>query len=392
MSNTSIELRFFQGYDNFELQKLMREGGVQYEIDLFEHALDELFDIDHPALKPEHSGYAEAKINYIKKYRDQGPFTDQGVWVYYHWNKTLIHFPAEHDYIKLRTSRNRNLITSEEQKKFQSKCIGIAGMSVGSNILNTIVMVGGPRHIKIADYDTISIPNLNRIMAPASAVGINKAVYFARKSLEVDPFIKIEIFERGMCLDNFDDFFTKPKLDLFIEEMDNPYLKIQCRLYAKKIKIPVIQAADNGDGTLVDVERFDTDVELPLFHGRFDGVLNLNDIKEDMSFVERMTLIANIVHLEEATTRAQDSLGEVGKVLNTWPQLGTAALACGISVTFIARQILLDLPMPSGRYSLSLDEDFIVGFTSTENVRKRQLHTTQVMNAFNEILKNLNPD
>ena len=381
MYKDQITIEKIDASDQLRLERLRAERPIVTENDIFEHCLDELFEIENPSLKPDSPGFAEEREKFFATWVDKGSFDQQGVWVYYPWSQSLVHFPSEEVYIKLRTSRNRNLITTEEQAIFQSKTVGIAGMSVGSNILNTLVLIGGPRHIKISDMDVISVPNLNRLMAPAQAVNLNKAVYFARRSLEVDPFLTIDVYPNGLNPEDFTDWFQEPKLDLYIEEMDNPYLKIESRKEARRLGIPVIMAADNGDGALIDVERFDIEPDRPLFHGRLEKY-DLGNITPNMPFPMKLAIIADIVHLDEATPRAQDSLGQVGTVLNTWPQLGTAALIAGVTMSFVGRRILLGESMPSGRYSLEL-EDSLVPETQTNEYREwRKLHTKQVMESF----------
>ncbi len=378
---------YFKTPDDPKLKDLNKKGEIIYTSDLFAHCLDELFEIEFPWLKPADGTFDRTKKQFWQRWQSKGPFETQGTWVYYPWSKTLIHFPSQEVYLRLRTSRNRNLINTEEQRIFQDKCVGVAGMSVGSNILNTLVLVGGPRHLKIADMDIISVPNLNRLMAPASAIGLNKAVYFARRNLEVDPFLSIDVYDHGLQPDNFEAYFTQPKLDLLIEEMDDPYLKIASRKYAKKLRIPVIMAADNGDGALIDVERFDLEPDRPLFHGRLEKVIDLDTITKDLTFAQKLTIIANMVHLEEATPKAQKSLEEVGTILNTWPQLGTAALTCGIALTFIARRILIGESMPSGRYHLSWEEALTPGYNSNQEKQQRAHYTKKIMSDFNAFQK-----
>lgn len=388
MSST-ISPQFYHSHSDPALKRLREEGGICFENDIFQESISELFDIEHPDLKPEHPDYSARKSSFLDELGKKGELNDQGVWVYYPWSKTLVHFPEEEVYLRLRSSRNRNLITEDERKVFQAKTVAIAGLSVGSNILNTLVLISGPRHIKIADQDTISVPNLNRIMANAASVGLNKAEYFARKALEVDPFLKIEVFSQGLTAATLEDFLVSPKVDLLIEEMDNAYLKVEIRKIAKANGVPVIMAADNGDGVLVDIERFDEEPDRPLFHGRLEQVVDVNSLSENLSFPQKMVIIASIVNLAEATPRAQESLGEVGKTLNTWPQLGTAALMAGVVLTFVARRILLGLPVASGRYSLGLEEYFVPDYNSSEQQQIRKQQTDAVMDGFNRLLNQL---
>lgn len=372
--------QFFKNPNDPRLLNLRDNPNIE-QVDTLSHAIDELFDIEHPWLKPGNPVYDRTKQSFINIRARNAELREQDIWVYYPWANKLVHLPEESVFIRLRGSRNRNLVTEKEQEIIHSKKVGVAGMSVGSNILNALVLTNGPRHLKIADFDEISIPNLNRIMAPVHAVGLNKATFFARKSYEVDPYLDIDVFNHGLATKDFDRFFKQPKLDLFIEEMDNPYLKIQSRKVARAERIPVIMAADNGDGVLIDVERFDLEPDSPLFHGWLDD-MDLDNISENLSFSQKLTIIANMVRLEQATPRAQSSLEEVGTVLNTWPQLGTAALLAGVALTFVSRRILLGQPMPSGRYAIGLEEHLVPKHNSPSSVNERRNHTNRIMKNF----------
>jgi len=383
------KIQIFQKREDPLLEEFFSQGKISREIDIYDECIEELCEIEFPWIKPGQPVYDATRIRFLDTLLEEKDSLHR--WVYYPWINTLVHLPNEKIYKRLRTSRNRNLITEPEQQALQSKSIGIAGMSVGSNIFNTLVLTGIGGSFKIADMDTISVPNLNRLMAPVHSVGLNKARFFKRRNLEVDPFLKIDTYETGLGEENFESFFSRPNIDLFIEEMDNPYLKIKSRQYAKQAKIPVIMAADNGDGVLIDVERFDLEPDRPLFQGRLES-LNLDKISPQLTFAEKLSIIALMAGLSEATPRMQDSIGQVGNKLNTWPQLGTAALAAGVSLAFIARRILLGEDMPSGRYRLSLEEQFVPNYNSTSQRTAREKHTQEIMdqfNAFQEIIRKI---
>src|SRR5258708_16210511 len=69
---------------------------------------------------------------------------------------------------------------------------------------------------------------------------------------------------------NIKQFFTG--LDIVIDELDNLAVKFLIREQAKKHKIAVVMAADNGDNAVVDVERYDTNPKTKFFHGRMGEV------------------------------------------------------------------------------------------------------------------------
>jgi hypothetical protein len=118
---------------------------------------------------------------------------EKGMWVYYPWKKTLVHVLNENEYEELRTSRNKNLITKDEQDKFRNARIAVAGLNVGNPGALCIVLEGGSKNIKFADFDPLSVSNLNRFRAGLCELEINKATLSARQALEIDPYMNIEV-------------------------------------------------------------------------------------------------------------------------------------------------------------------------------------------------------
>jgi len=50
------------------------------------------------------------------------------------------------------------------------------------------------RELRLADFDTAELSNLNRIRTGSHNLGLNKTVIAAREIVEIDPFIKVKIF------------------------------------------------------------------------------------------------------------------------------------------------------------------------------------------------------
>ena len=147
--------------------------GAQF-IDAFERGLMELFYVNNPNLK---KGMPEGEKPLRKFMLDNN---HRDIWIYYPWNNKAVRCVPEDLYFKLRTARNKNIITEDEQIHYRNAKVGIAGLSVGSTILSALVMSGGPKVLKIADFDLIEITNLNRINAKLTDVGMNKTVVAAR--------------------------------------------------------------------------------------------------------------------------------------------------------------------------------------------------------------------
>lgn len=75
----------------------------------------------------------------VEQYLGNRPVEEQGVWVYYPWKKTLVHLLDRDEFVFLRTNRNRNKITEEEQQILSKKAVGIVGLSVGQQHVMEIV-------------------------------------------------------------------------------------------------------------------------------------------------------------------------------------------------------------------------------------------------------------
>ncbi len=268
------------------------------------------------------------------------------VWAYYPWSNTAVRIPDEEVYFLLRTARNRDLITREEQAVFRNAAVGIAGLSVGSAVVESLVMSGGPKQLRMADPDTIELTNLNRIKAGLPDVGAPKALVAARRAWEIDPFADIDAWASGINQHTVESFVKG--LDVVVDEMDSIPLKFSLRDACKVARIPLVMGTDNGDGAIIDIERFDLEPERPIFHGRVGQSANTNPTTRE----EFSRLAAEIIDPALFTERQAESVARVGKSLAGVPQLATAAAITGAAVAYVVRSILAGTRIASGRYSL----------------------------------------
>jgi len=279
---------------------------------------------------------------------DEGGKTEKSLWVYYPWHNTLVHIQSEEQYFKLRCDRNRNIITEEEQNNYRNTKVGIAGLSVGSVILSTLVMTGGPKTIKIADFDIIETTNLNRIRANLLDVGLKKTEAAAKHVWELDPFAELDIWSTGIDSKNIDKFILQePKLDIFIDAVDSIELKILARETCRENNIPVLMATDNGEGIILDVERFDEEPKRPLLHGLMENI----DLQKPW-----MELAEKIMGKENIAPSVQKSIPEIGKTISQVPQIGSAASLGGILISSAVRKIANKQELASGRYIIDFEK------------------------------------
>src|SRR3989344_5890361 len=222
----------------------------------------------------------------------------RGDWVYFPWSRTLLHTLSQEETIELRTNRNRNLITNEESTLLSQKTLGIVGLSVGGHFATGFAYGAIGGHLKLADFDTI------------------------------------------------DDF----------------HMKIRLRIEARKLRIPVVMLTSLGDNILVDIERFDLNTSLPLFHGLVGNVPE-EILAGEITPEKEKEFAVKLVGREHIPKRAIASVMEIGKTLVGRPQLASTVFINGGLSAYLARKILLGDRTLSGRFVISLDHFF--GLTET---------------------------
>jgi len=346
-----IILRMNNPADKQAIDKLIQSGEVIFVQDEIYGQLQELVKSECPSVKIKDEEYPELITSYLAG-KD---INEYGVWVYYPWAKRLVHLLDEDEFVEVRTNRNHNKITREEQLLLKSKTIGIVGLSVGQSIALTMAMERICGELRLADFDTAELSNLNRIRTGSHNLGLNKTVIAAREIVEIDPFIKVKIFSDGLHQQNMDEFFTEGgNLDLFVEVCDGIDIKLDSRFKAKELQIPVVM--DTNDRGMLDVERFDLEKDRGIMHGYLDAFIENNGIT--VTDENRRGILMSILSFDSLSERMKISMAEIGKTINTWPQLASSVVLGGAITTDIARKILLGEHTHSGRYYVDLDEIF----------------------------------
>lgn len=328
--------------DAVEIERLRAEN--YFFIDTYDEQIAELMEIRDPAsVGGTHVPLADEPGERI---------------VEYPWRKTLVRIVGPEAYRELRTNRNRELLTQEEQERFAAAHIGFAGLNVGNPGAVCIALEEGSRSMKFADLDALSVTNLNRFRAGLPDLGVNKATLTARQILEIDPYYELELYEKGIAPDTVEAFVGEPKIDLLVEEMDALPLKIAVRETAKRLRVPVIMVTGNGEGVLLDVERYDTEPNTPILNG-----LTESDVLETITHPlgplvprEKVALARDFMGAKYLDARLLDSFGKFGSELVGIPQLAESSFMRGAALCYAAKAIILGRPLPSGRYTFSFSE------------------------------------
>jgi len=334
--------------DRESLEILIQQGKVSFVHDTITEQLQELIKSLNPSVKIKSEEYPAL----IQQHLNSTELYDYGVWIYYPWNQRLVHSLDEEEFIEVRTNRNKYKITKEEQELLKTKKIGIVGLSVGQSIALTMAMERTCGEIRLADFDTAELSNLNRIRTGIHNLGLNKTIIAAREILEIDPFMQVKIFNDGLIPENIDRFFLENgKLDLLVEVCDGLDIKIQSRYKARELQVPVIM--DTNDRGMLDVERFDLEPERAILHGLADG-LRPDNIK-GLTNEQKIPFILKMIGAETISARLKASMIEVEQSINTWPQLASSVTLGGALTTDVSRRILLDQYHDSGRYYVDFE-------------------------------------
>ena len=364
--------------DQKSANDLFMSAKIQDVSDGYKEQLSELFAVKNPTVvyTPDFKKKFEDYYSALEK---EYPIWQSGRWVYFPWLSKLAHILEEDDFQLVRTARNKNLINKEEQEKFYNATVGIGGLSVGNSVALAIVLQGGAKRIKLADLDRLALSNTNRIRTGVDNLGVLKVEMTSRQIYEINPYAEVELFPEGLTKENIGRFFEG--LDIVIDELDNLAVKYLIREQAKKHKIAVVMAADNGDNAVVDIERYDLDPNTPFFQGRMGEVSYEMLFKLDKFGIGRM--ITKHVGPENVTERMQQSLLEMGKTIVSWPQLGGAALINGSAVAYCVRKILCSQPLENNRALISLDEKLEPNYNSSEETEKRRKIAENFKKIFN---------
>jgi molybdopterin/thiamine biosynthesis adenylyltransferase/nitroreductase len=316
--------------DQREMLRVLREDPALQIIDRLDEQRQQLSEI-----KPEPSGT---------------PSDDGDRWVYYPWRRTAVRLLPPRDFSKLRLDRNRNRITRAEQTRQRELCVGVVGNSAGHAIAHLLAMEGLAGELRLADFDTIDLSNLNRIPGSVLDLGVNKSVVAARRIGEIDPYMRVVVVEDGITPDNLGGFLDG--LDLVIEECDSLDVKLLVREEARQRHIPVLM--ETSDRGLLDIERYDLEPERPIFHGLLAG-LHSSDLA-GLTIQQKAPYVLRMLGAADVSSRGAASLLEVGDTLTGWPQLGSDITLGAASAAAAVRRLGQSGGLPSGRIRFDVEQ------------------------------------
>lgn len=350
----SIKPEIHQFFDQEDLATFSAQVNPSQTHDIYQDLLREHYLNSHPDV---YFGSPEEKQAQFDAYlaETSGEVDSEllGYWVYYSWANSLFHLIDPHLYYDLRTMRNRNLITPEDQHRLHQASVSVAGLSVGKNTVLSMARYGIGSRYTLADNDIFELSNANRAMYDLLDYRQPKLTTTAQELYQIDPYLHIDTLTEGLTDETIEGFVTSA--DIVVDTFDAFPLKLKLRQLAQRHRKPVLSGVDLERGVLVIIERYDQEAEL-------DQSLFLNNLdpsslqKTNLSKSDITNFFINMIGRELHSPQMLDSVESVGTDLTSYPQLVVASQLLASCLTISAERILLDKNQPSGRYHIDLDQ------------------------------------
>ncbi len=329
-----------------ELGELSASLGTARRIDPVAAIAADLFELHHPDQMHD----PVARTRFVDEILTQGPRF--GRWIHYPWADALVRVAEPDEHYALRSYRNRNLITKDEQASLRHRRIAVFGLSVGSNVVDRMVQAGIGDEYLLFDFDRLSPTNLNRIQAGVLQLGLLKTTVAGRKLAELDPYVTQRHVTDGDQR-TVDEILRASRPDVIVEEVDDLVAKARVRALARELRVPLVTAGDVGDVSTLDIERHDIE-QVPAFNGKLTDADAALLCAGTMPGNNPLDTLIRIVGRESISQVLLESVMLKGTQLAGTPQLGSTAATGGALAAVAVRDILLGRSVGSGTTMLDI--------------------------------------
>lgn len=144
-------------------------------------------------------------------------------------------------------SRNYGFWSADEQQALLGADIAVAGVGGDGYLLGLSLVRMGVGRIRIADPEVFELENFNRVPgARHTNLGRRKVDCFVEDAVDINPSVKIEVFDEGVTAGNVADFIDGA--DLVIDESELTRIEIGVAIAdrAREVGIPNLQVMNIG--------------------------------------------------------------------------------------------------------------------------------------------------
>ena len=193
-------------------------------------------------------------------------------------NNLLIQFgiDSKEEFIKKAFSRNIGILSEKDMEILGKAKVAIPGMGgVGGIHLVTLTRLGVGK-FNLADFDRFDVVNINRQYgAKVSNLNKPKIHCMAKEARDINPYLEINLFEKGLSSDNVDEFLEG--VDVVVDGLDFFEFDIRRELFnrAREKGIYVVTAAPLGFGSAVLVFAPNAGMSFDEYFDVYDGMPEL---------------------------------------------------------------------------------------------------------------------
>ncbi len=169
-------------------------------------------------------------------------------------------------------SRNRGLISEEEQQILKNTRIAIPGMGGMGGVHAAALARTGIGKFTIADFDDFDVHNINRQHgAMSSTVGKDKALVMEEMIKDISPQADIKVINKAIGHDNIDEFLAD--VDVMIDALEVFAMDARRLIFkrARELGIPVVSIGPIGFSTVLFVFS-PTGMDYDTFFGLENGM------------------------------------------------------------------------------------------------------------------------
>lgn len=144
-----------------------------------------------------------------------------------------------------RYSRNKNMISLDEQKKLSESTVVILGVGgLGGYAVEMLARIGVGKLI-LVDYDKFEMTNLNRqIISTEDNLGILKVEEAKKRVGAINPEVEVLAINKRISSDNIDTIIKG--VDIVLDALDSSTLKKVVEKSCAKNKITMVHGAIGG--------------------------------------------------------------------------------------------------------------------------------------------------
>ncbi len=140
-----------------------------------------------------------------------------------------------------RYDRQLRILGLERQKKLKDSKVAIVGVGGLGSPIALYLAAAGVGHIKLIDFDKVSLSNLNRqIIHWTSDIGKDKVISAKEKINKLNPNVAVTSIKQALSKDNAEALLSD--VDICIDALDNWKSKLLLNEICVKLRKPLIHA------------------------------------------------------------------------------------------------------------------------------------------------------